>query len=101
MHTQFLQNKKVVEIATVNTKTVPIVSMKEWIDSQPGASYAEWEQRVTQKRGSNEASPCETRDVDGLEDDLSEEWLRNVMFSPSCSALRQVACSIVETICQV
>lgn len=73
--------------------------MKDWIESKPEASYEEWVRLVTQESGASEASPQETS-VESV-DDLDEEWLRNVMFSPSCGALRQVACSIVEALCQV
>ena len=77
----------------------PTANMKDWIESQPEASYEEWERRTTQKPEASKPSLADTNDESA--DDLNEEWLRNVMFSPSCGALRQVACSIVETVCQV
>lgn len=83
----------------MKAQAAPIANMKDWIESQPEASYEEWERRATQTPGANGASLRETSDESV--DDLNEEWLRNVMFSPSCGALRQVACSIVETVCQV
>ena len=73
--------------------------MKDWIESKPEASYEEWERLASEKPGASETSPQEISDESA--DDLDEEWLKNVMFSPSCGALRQVACSIVETVCQV
>ena len=30
-----------------------------------------------------------------------EGWLRQVLFTPSCRQARQMACSIVESLCQV
>ena len=84
--------------------------MKDWIESQADASYEEWERKTALQPGVSEQvskrSPREMGDesVDDQTkeaDDLNEEWLKNVMFSPSCVALRQVACSIVETVCQV
>ncbi|CAB3995920.1 E3 ubiquitin- ligase UBR4 [Paramuricea clavata] len=92
-------NKNIDEIASVKAQAAPIANMKDWIESQPEASYEEWERRATQTPGANGASLQETSDESV--DDLNEEWLRNVMFSPSCGALRQVACSIVETVCQI
>lgn len=72
--------------------------MKDWVKAQPEASFEEWRRRI-EKPGASVADKREINDDSG--DDLNEEWLRNVMFSPSCGALRQVACSIVETVCQV
>ena len=83
----------------MKASAAPIANMKDWIESQPEASYEEWERRANQKSGPSEPSLRDTNDES--EDELNEEWLRNVMFSPSCGALRQVACSIVETVCQV
>ena len=95
----FQQNKTINEIASVKAIAAPIANMKDWIESKPEASYEEWVRQVSQESEASEASPQETS-VESV-DDLDEEWLRNVMFSPSCGALRQVACSIVETLCQV
>lgn len=83
--------------------------MKDWIKSQPEASYEEWERRAAAKPGLSEEQAKEIPREDDEsaddeiteEDDLNEEWLKNVMFSPSCGALRQVSCSIVATVCQV
>jgi NADH pyrophosphatase NudC (nudix superfamily) len=86
-------------MASVKASAAPIANMKDWIESEPDASYEEWERRTTEKPGASEPRLANTNDESA--DDLNEEWLRNVMFSPSCGALRQVACSIVETVCQV
>ena len=82
-----------------------MTNMKEWIDDEPQASYLEWEKRVqapvTDMPKEQEPNDIEDKSSESKEDDLNEAWLRHVMFSPSCGALRQVACSVVETICQV
>ena len=87
------------ELASVKASAAPLAKMKDWIESKPGASYEDWEREAAMKSEASKSSSQEV--IDESSDELNEEWLRNVMFSPSCGALRQVACSIVETVCQV
>lgn len=84
-----------------------MTNMREWINDQSQASYSEWERRtcvkppVTDLPQKQEPREVEDKSIGSKEDELNEAWLRHVIFSPSCGALRQVACSVVESICQV
>jgi hypothetical protein len=48
--------------------------------------------RTRMEKQEEPALPSETTD---------EDWLRQVLFTPSSRSARQIACTIVESLCQV
>lgn len=92
------QQKSVSEVATFKVRPTINVNMKDWIDAKPEACFEEWKNSKLLKTSENDENRQDSVNESSY---LSGEWLRNVIFAPSCGTLRQVACSIVETICQV
>ncbi|EDO43429.1 predicted protein [Nematostella vectensis] len=98
---------------------------KRWLSEVPGHSYKDWKQQALQrpqrpmgpqvvgKESRDEARKRylmekfvrkwkkRTKRQSPSEADIPEEgWLRQALFTPSSRAARQIACTIVESLCQ-
>lgn len=94
------------------------IKAKQWMDGDASHTYSQWKAMAPKK--STEAKAAESRSEarkrylmekyghkwrertkrsESTEE--KEDWLRQVLFSPSNRAARQMACTMIESLCQV
>ncbi|XP_022084216.1 E3 ubiquitin-protein ligase UBR4-like isoform X1 [Acanthaster planci] len=117
------KDKNVEHLSTVKPEGQDVyINVRQWLAKQ-GVDYNMWKQRIPasapKDSSEKQASHQETRgkylmekyarrwkqglkrSPDNLHLGGGSTWLRGVLFSPSSRAARQVACNIVESLCQV
>lgn len=97
------------------------IKAKQWMDGATSHTYCHWKAMAPKKSNQskdesrNEARKRhlmekygrkwreKTRRNDSIEEKETpeEEWLRQVLFTPSNRAARQMACTMIESLCQV
>lgn len=97
------------------------IKAKQWMDGDASHTYSHWKamaptkSKVTNGENRSEARKRHLMEKYGRkwrertkrnetsdEQDLrEEEWLRQVLFTPSNRAAREMACTMIESLCQV
>ena len=101
------------------------IKAKQWMDGDDSHTYSQWKAMAPKKSSETKAavtgeSRSEARKRHLMEkygrkwrertkrresteekDAPEEEWLRQVLFTPSNRAARQMACTMIESLCQV
>nr|XP_006813905.1 PREDICTED: E3 ubiquitin-protein ligase UBR4 [Saccoglossus kowalevskii] len=116
------KEKTVESLSSVKpTRTDVYVGAAKWLGNKKGFSYEEWKKRAPQKvsESSKKAAAKEIRAKFLMEKYArrwkskmrrtsaypikicGDNWLQSVLFSPSSRSARQVACNIVEALCEV
>lgn len=117
-----VSNKKTKEKTNAAYKELSgaTVDVYKFLDKKPGHTFADWKSRLPKKSDSVKELPKDKKELHAyylaekywkkwrqhlklsnthrLELDDST-WLKSVLFNPSSRLARQVACSIIETMC--
>ena len=108
-------------LGSVHSAGQTVINVTKWVSGEPGHTHADWKRRAPQKLLGPQPVGQETRE-EARQRYLMEKyvrkwrmsverqaggalpgegWLRQVLFTPSSRAARQIACSIVESLCHV
>ena len=97
------------------------IKAKQWMDGDTNHTYSQWKALAPKKsKEAKDESRDEARKRHLMEkygrkwqektrrsesseekETPEEEWLRQVLFTPSNRAARQMACTMIESLCQV
>lgn len=100
------------------------IKAKQWMDGDGSHTYSHWKAMAPKKTSDGKAGIRESRSEARRRHILEkygrkwlertkrsepteekeapeEEWLRQVLFTPSNRAARQMACTMIESLCQV
>ena len=117
------KDKSVESLATIQPPAGISIDIGRWLNGDPKHTYADWLQKMPAKK--SEAGPSKQltkeearivylmekyghrwhnrchrlRDIKPLKL-VDEAWLKEVLFNPSSRLARQVACTMVESLCQ-
>ncbi|XP_074621519.1 E3 ubiquitin-protein ligase UBR4-like isoform X3 [Acropora palmata] len=115
------KNKDCMSLGSVQGYGDVRIKAKQWMDGATSHTYCHWKAMAPKKsnhgkdESRNEARKRhlmekygrkwreKTRRSDSTEEKETpeEEWLRQVLFTPSNRAARQMACTMIESLCQI
>ena len=122
----FSKDKDCKSLSSVQGYSEVRINAKQWMDGDLSHTYSQWKATAPKKSTEAKAVTGESRaearkrhlmekygrkwrqrtkrteSTGEKEGELAEEeWLRQVLFTPSNRAARQMACSMIESLCQV
>ena len=122
----FSKDKDCKSLSSVQGYSEVRINAKQWMDGDLSHTYSQWKATAPKKSTEAKAVTGESRaearkrhlmekygrkwrertkrtePIGEKEGELAdEEWLRQVLFTPSNRAARQMACSMIESLCQV
>lgn len=117
------KDKELEALGSVQSVGETAIRVKKWISEERGHTYGDWKRRAPQRLLGPKAVGKESREearkrylmekywrkwrtrIERDADDSAalpeEAWLRQVLFTPSSRAARQIVCTIVESLYQV
>ena len=120
----FLKEKDPKLLGSVQGYSDVRIKAKQWMDGDTNHTYSQWKAMAPKKSAEGKAGTGESRsearkrylmekygrkwrertkrsESTGEKEAPEEEWLRQVLFTPSNRAARQMACTMIESLCQV
>lgn len=118
------QDKDCKSLGSVQGSSDVRIKAKQWMDGDASHTYSQWKAMAPTKSAASKSVTGESRTEarkrhlmekygrkwrertkrrESPEDQefREEEWLRQVLFTPSNRAAREMACTMIESLCQV